>query len=68
LPSEGASFHNADEASKFQAEQLVQAAPAMRTTVYRPSVIVGDTQIGHATNFTGLYSPTRGTAGPHAIR
>jgi thioester reductase-like protein len=48
-------FHNPYEASKFRAEQLVRLDPRIRATVYRPSIIVGDSRTGYTTTFTGLY-------------
>jgi thioester reductase-like protein len=49
------SFHNPYEASKYQAEQLLRRTPGLRTTTYRPSVIVGDSRTGYTSSFTGLY-------------
>jgi thioester reductase-like protein len=49
------SFHNAYEESKYYAERLVRAMPGVRATVYRPSVIVGDSRTGHTSRFTGPY-------------
>jgi thioester reductase-like protein len=51
----GQSFHNCYEESKFQGEKLLRAAPGLHTTFYRPSVIVGDSETGHTTSYTGLY-------------
>jgi thioester reductase-like protein len=51
----GQAFHNAYEESKFQAELLLRRTPGLRTTVYRPAVIVGDSRTGHTSTFTGLY-------------
>jgi nucleoside-diphosphate-sugar epimerase len=51
----GQGFHNAYERSKFEAERLLRADPRLRLTVYRPSVIVGDSRTGHTTAFHGLY-------------
>jgi nucleoside-diphosphate-sugar epimerase len=51
-------FHNAYEASKWEAEQLVRdAARELRTTVYRPSIIVGDSRTGRTPHFRVLYDP-----------
>jgi thioester reductase-like protein len=49
------SFHNAYEESKFQAERLIRRTPGIRATIYRPSVIVGDSRTGHTSSFNGLY-------------
>ena len=51
-------FHNAYEASKWEAEQLVRdAARELPTTVYRPSIIVGDSRTGRTPHFRVLYDP-----------
>ncbi len=51
-------FHNAYEESKWEAEQLVRdAARELRTTVYRPSIIVGDSRTGRTPHFRVLYDP-----------
>ncbi len=51
-------FHNAYEASKWEAEQLVRGAMGdLRVTVYRPSIIVGDSQSGRTPHFRVLYDP-----------
>jgi thioester reductase-like protein len=59
IPEEGIddrpSFHNPYEESKFQAEQLLRRTADLRTTVYRPSLIVGDSRTGQTTTFNGLY-------------
>jgi len=52
---QGQTFHNCYEESKFQGEKLLRNTPALKTTFYRPSVIVGDSQTGHTTSYTGLY-------------
>jgi len=51
----GQSFHNPYEESKFQAEQLIRRAAGIQATIYRPSIIVGDSVAGHTSTFTGLY-------------
>jgi nucleoside-diphosphate-sugar epimerase len=51
----GHAFHNEYEQSKYEAERLVRQAPGLRSTVYRPSVIVGDSRTGHTSTFHGLY-------------
>jgi thioester reductase-like protein len=51
-------FHNAYEESKWEAEQLVRdAARDLRVTVYRPSIIVGDSRTGRSLHFRVLYDP-----------
>ena len=51
-------FHNSYEASKAEAEALVRdAAGELHTTVYRPSIIVGDSQSGRSPHFRVLYDP-----------
>jgi nucleoside-diphosphate-sugar epimerase len=51
-------FHNSYEQSKAEAEELVRAAsPDLHTTVYRPSIIVGDSRSGRSQHFRVLYDP-----------
>ena len=51
-------FHNTYEQSKWEAEQLVRsAAGELHTTVYRPSIIVGDSRTGVTPHFRVLYDP-----------
>jgi thioester reductase-like protein len=51
----GQRFHNDYERSKFEAERLVRQAPGVRATIYRPSVIVGDSQTGYTSSYHGIY-------------
>src|SRR6516165_5877667 len=48
-------FHNDYERSKWEAERRVRSAEGIRATIYRPSVIVGDSVTGHTTSYHGLY-------------
>jgi thioester reductase-like protein len=53
----GQSFGNAYEASKYEAERLVRDAQArMPATIYRPSIVVGDSHTGEIDRFEGPYS------------
>jgi len=55
----GQAFYNPYEESKMQAEQLVylwSAKTGGRFTVYRPSVIVGDSKTGYAATPQGYYA------------
>jgi thioester reductase-like protein/predicted lipid carrier protein YhbT len=58
----GQEFHNSYEQSKCLAERLVQdwskrtGLPAM---IFRPSILVGDSQAGRIVNFDGLYNLLR---------
>ena len=59
----GQTFRNAYEASKCEAESLVAAAHSRKTvvaTIYRPSVVIGDSVTGRATHFHGVYAFIRG--------
>jgi nucleoside-diphosphate-sugar epimerase len=47
-------FHNDYERSKFEAERRVRAS-GLRATVYRPSVIVGDSRTGRTSSYHGFY-------------
>jgi thioester reductase-like protein len=51
----GQRFHNPYEESKYEAERLVHRAVDFRSTIYRPSVIVGDSQTGYTSNYNGVY-------------
>ncbi|REK24898.1 MAG: NAD-dependent epimerase/dehydratase family protein [Planctomycetota bacterium] len=52
----GQSFRNDYERSKFEAEKLVRSADFLdRLTVYRPSVIGGDSRTGYTSTYHGLY-------------
>jgi nucleoside-diphosphate-sugar epimerase len=51
----GQTFHNDYERSKFEAERRIHAARGLRATVYRPSVIVGDSRTGFTSSYHGFY-------------
>jgi thioester reductase-like protein len=52
----GQRFHNVYEESKFRAEVLVQRAKQeLPVTIYRPSIVVGDSQTGEIDRFDGPY-------------
>ncbi len=52
----GQGFHNTYERSKFHAERLVRSAMAdLPATVYRPSIVVGDSRTGEVDRFEGPY-------------
>lgn len=52
----GQEFRNDYEHSKFDAEQLVQAAKHLHSkTIYRPVVIAGDSQTGYTSTYHGLF-------------
>jgi thioester reductase-like protein len=56
----GQSFHNIYEQTKFQAEQLVTLAKDFETkTIYRPSIIIGDSGNGFSSTFHTVYSILR---------
>ena len=53
-------FGNDYERSKFEAEKLVRAADFIDPpTVFRPAIIVGDSQTGYTTTYHGFYAPLR---------
>ncbi|HLQ78604.1 MAG TPA: SDR family oxidoreductase, partial [Terriglobia bacterium] len=59
----GQEFRNPYEASKCQAEQFIdaeRAKGAIVPTVYRPSVVIGDSRSGRVTHFHGVYAFIRG--------
>jgi nucleoside-diphosphate-sugar epimerase len=51
----GGGSGNAYEQSKFAAEQLVRRFDGIRATVYRPSVIVGDSRTGYTSTYHHFY-------------
>lgn len=52
----GQKFRNDYERSKFAAEALVHAATGFKSkTIYRPSVIIGDSQTGYTSTYHGLF-------------
>jgi hypothetical protein len=48
-------FHNDYERSKFEAERRVLLARGLHSTIYRPSVIVGDSRTGYTASYHGIY-------------
>ena len=72
----GQGFHNDYERSKFEAERRVRVARGLHATVYRPSVIVGDSRTGYTASYHGLYpflelgdrvAEPAGAAGPRRL-
>jgi len=56
----GQEFSNDYERSKVEAEKLVQSAGLVQpATIYRPSIIVGDSQTGYTSTFHGFYAIVR---------
>ncbi len=52
----GQRFHDPYERAKFHAEGLVRRAmPELPATVYRPSIVVGDSRTGEVDRFQGPY-------------
>jgi nucleoside-diphosphate-sugar epimerase/predicted lipid carrier protein YhbT len=73
----GQEFHNTYESSKAQAEKLVQdwaVRTGLRSFIFRPSIVVGDSREGRIVNFDGLYNFMRlldsiaGTIGSEPFR
>ncbi|MDP3785412.1 MAG: SDR family oxidoreductase [bacterium] len=59
----GQEFRNPYEESKFKAEKLVEEYTrrcGFATTVYRPSIVVGDSRTGQALRFFGYYGYMKG--------
>jgi nucleoside-diphosphate-sugar epimerase len=53
----GQDFHNTYEESKYQAELLVRRAQGdLPATIYRPSIVVGDSRTGEIDRFEGPYA------------
>jgi thioester reductase-like protein len=63
--AEGQAFKNFYESTKFAAEVLVRATmDDVPTTIYRPAIVVGDSQTGETQKFDGPYYLLRSMAGP----
>ncbi len=55
--NEGQQFGNPYEESKVEAEEMTREADFIKShTVYRPSIIVGDSQTGFTNTFHGFYA------------
>jgi len=53
----GQALRNDYEKSKFEAESIVRSADFLKSlTVYRPSIVVGDSLTGFTTTFHGFYA------------
>jgi len=53
----GQSFRNDYEHCKFEAEKLVRSSRFLdHVTVYRPAIIIGDSNTGYTTTYHGLYA------------
>jgi thioester reductase-like protein len=46
---------NAYEQSKFAAEQLIRDFPGIQATIYRPSIVVGDSRTGYTSTYHHFY-------------
>jgi thioester reductase-like protein len=57
----GQSFKNAYEETKFKAERIVRQAN-IPVTIYRPSIIVGDSKTGYTSSFQGFYNAIKALA------
>ncbi|MDR1485709.1 MAG: SDR family oxidoreductase [Planctomycetaceae bacterium] len=56
----GQNFGNDYEKSKVASEKLVRAATFINSlTVYRPSIIIGDSKNGYSSTFHGYYTPLK---------
>jgi len=56
----GQDFSNDYERSKIAGEKLIRKDGFIEPpTVYRPSIIIGDSQTGYTTTFHGFYAPLR---------
>lgn len=60
LPGDDArAFRNPYEQTKARAERLLRDQEDVPVTIYRPSIIAGDTRTGATTNWNVLYGPMR---------
>jgi nucleoside-diphosphate-sugar epimerase len=51
----GSGSGNAYEQSKFAAEQFLRELPDIRATIYRPSIVVGDSRTGYTSTYHHFY-------------
>ncbi len=59
LPEHG-EFSNTYEQSKWESERLIRSLMSeLPLSVFRPSIVVGDSQMGRTTAFNVLYTPLR---------
>lgn len=60
MHSEAGPFGNIYEESKCRAEHLVQtAAGAFTRTLFRPSIVIGESTSGYTSSYNTIYSPLR---------
>ncbi|MFN3219063.1 MAG: SDR family oxidoreductase [Acidimicrobiales bacterium] len=60
LPGDDArAFRNPYEQTKARAERMLRSQDDVPVTIYRPSIIAGDTRSGATTNWNVLYGPMR---------
>ncbi|MBE6428841.1 MAG: SDR family oxidoreductase [Planctomycetaceae bacterium] len=52
----GQNFRNDYEKSKIKAEKTVRDFGFNSLTVYRPSIVIGDSQTGYSATFSGIYA------------
>jgi len=53
-------FSNAYERTKWEAEQLIRSLiPELPITIFRPSIVVGDSETGRTTAFNVIYTPIK---------
>ncbi len=58
--NQGQKFNNAYEQAKFEAELLLQTATErIPITIFRPSMVMGDSQTGWTNSFNVLYTPIK---------
>ncbi len=56
----GQSFHNTYEQTKFEAEKLLRERwKDLPITIYRPSIVVGESKTGKTSSFNVLYFPLK---------
>ena len=61
-------FHNTYERTKWEAEHVArQAQTDLPLTIFRPSIVVGDSKTGYTSNFRVLYWPLRVLASGLAV-
>lgn len=55
----GQGFFNTYEQSKYESEMMLRAQTELPVTIYRPSIIAGDSRTGQTVHFLVIYEPMK---------
>ncbi|MEM7409232.1 MAG: SDR family oxidoreductase [Myxococcota bacterium] len=65
LPADDHTFRNSYERTKARAERALRTHATLPVSIYRPSIIIGDSRRGRTTGWSTIYFPMRMVAGGH---